>query len=74
MKPTIAALFGVIAMACASDYSSMRQLVARHSFLLLSRTMSRSSKAESFKNEVALNVQEISSGLPLLSMTGNLFR
>jgi hypothetical protein len=31
--------------------------------------MSEVQRAESFKNEVALNVQEISSGLPLLSMT-----
>jgi hypothetical protein len=48
----------------------MRQLVARHSFPSVPDDVVQKFKERNqVKNEVALNVQEISSGLPLLSMT-----
>jgi hypothetical protein len=68
MKPTIAALFGVIAMACASDYS-------KHGDNSSPETVSsfcpgrvvQKFKRNQVKNEL-LNVQKFQ-GLPLFSMT-----
>jgi hypothetical protein len=52
MKQTIAALFGVIAMACASDYPSS-----------VPDDLAKFKERNQVKNEVVLNVQEISNAL-----------
>jgi hypothetical protein len=71
MKPTIAALWRDRHGLCI-EHSNMRD--TRQNSSPSVRTMSQKFKAESVKNGVALNVQEISNGLPLLSMTGKFRR
>jgi hypothetical protein len=70
MKPTIAALFGVIAMACASDYPNPETTSRRQKQLLpLSvpdDVVNKFKEQNQVKKDVELNIQEISEGLPFL--------
>jgi hypothetical protein len=65
MKPTIAALFGVIAMACIrllKHETTRRRTVPS----FCPGRCQKFKERNQVKNEVALNVQEISSGLPFV--------
>jgi hypothetical protein len=69
MKPTIAALFGVIAMACASDYSKHATTPRRQKQLPPSvpdDVVKKFKERNQVKNEVALHVQDISKGRPFV--------
>jgi hypothetical protein len=64
MKPTIAALFGVIAMACIRllKHETTRRQTQFPS--VPDDVVQKFKERNQVKNEVALNVQEISSGSP----------
>jgi hypothetical protein len=69
MKQTIAALFGVIAMACASDYPNPETTSRRQNQLPPSvpdGVVKKFKEGNQVKKDVELNLQEISEGLPFL--------
>jgi hypothetical protein len=68
MKLTIAALSGVVAMACASDYSKHETTRRQKQFppSVPNDVVQKFKERNQVKNGVALNVQEISNGLPFV--------
>jgi hypothetical protein len=68
MKPTFAALFGVIAMACASDFSN-QEATTRQLQLPLSvpdGVVKKFKERSQVKDDVQLKIQDISIGIPFV--------
>jgi hypothetical protein len=68
MKPTIAALFGMIAMACAKDYPNQEETTRQLQLLpsVLDNVVKRFKELSQVKDDVQLKLQDISNGLPFV--------
>jgi hypothetical protein len=68
MKPTIAALFGVIAMACAKDYPNQKTTTSQNQFppSVPDDVVKKFKELSQVKDDVELKIQEISKDLPFV--------